>query len=549
MKSSFFLAMRCLLTLIVFITGSTLLIAQNIPTNLEKKIDSLFDGYNEKPSPGIAIGIMLNDEILLSKGYGLANLEHKIPISSSTSFNIASASKQFTAYAIAKLENEGKLSFEDDIRKYLPKLHAFEETITIDNLLFHTSGIRGVHILRGYIEGKIEVRKIISQSELLKIIYNQRELNFKPGTATMYSNSGYILLSEIVEKVFGITFADYLKQNIFAPLGMDNTVLVDSYEQIIPKRAEPYRKENNEYLRTEGMLWEDYGNSGIYSTIEDLFKWQRHIHKQTYMLRFDPNNNPSFAMGLMLNRDTDGELDEIFHFGSVPGYKTIVKYYPKINLDVITVSNLDNNRTDLMAIESIKNIFFDHKEDVASSEKIEVPLEYLRQFEGTYLIMGDNAIISIEGKNLMAQTPMGKITLQPIGPNEFLMEGTKNTMVFDKSLDFFTLKSPGGELKASRIEEDEPEPNYETSLDSFIGNYKSPELDILNSIELIRNVLEITTASNQKIQLNRTGEKTFDGVESYYYNKLVFEVENGKINAFRVTDELGWVQNLLFEKQ
>jgi CubicO group peptidase (beta-lactamase class C family) len=539
---------RILLALTLFASGLIHLNAQNIPANLEDKIDSLFDGYNEEPSPGIAIGIMLNDEVLLSKGYGLANLEHNIRISGSTVFDIGSVSKQFTAYAIAQLEKEGKLSFDDDIRKYLPKLYDFGQTITLDNLLFHTSGIRGSGILRGYIEGRLEVGKTITQENQLNLIFNQRELNFMPGTGTMYCNSGYILLSKIVEEITEMTLAEYLKQEVFEPLDMHSTLLAGSYEKIILNRAEPYKNENGEIIRAEGMLWEDYGASGIYSTIDDLFKWQRHIHKQKYLLRNDPNNSPVFAMGLMLNRDASGELDEIFHFGSVPGYKTIVSYYPKIKLDVITISNLDNN-TDAMLIKSIKNIFIAENNNVATSEIMEVPLEYLKQFEGTYLIMGDNAVIAIEGKNLMAETPLGNLNLIPIGPNEFSMEGTSNKMVFDESLKFFTLKAPGGEMKATLVEENKPKSQYEISLEVFVGDYKSPELEILNRVELNSNDLVITTASKQKIQLKRTGENTFEGIESYYYNKVVFESNNNNVMAFRVSDETGWVQHLLFEKQ
>lgn len=548
MKSLTFKAIRCFLTLMLFAAGPTQIIAQNPPANLEYKIDSLFSIYNENPSPGIAVGIMLDGEVLLSKGYGLANLEHNIPISGTTVFDIGSVSKQFTAYAIAQLEEEGKLSFNDDIRKYLPDLYDFGQTITIDDLLFHTSGLRDSGVLRGYIEGRQEVGKTITQEGQLILIYNQSELNFIPGTQTLYCNSGYTLLSEIIEVVSEITLASYLKQEVFEPLDMQSTLLPGSYEQIIPNRAEPYNYVDGKFIRAEGMLWEDYGASGIYSSVEDLFKWQRHIHKQKYMLRVDPDNSSAVAMGLMLNEDANGELDEIFHFGSVPGYKTIVRNYPQVNLDVITISNLDSN-TDAQSIGSIKNIVVGEKNNAVSSASMEVPMAYLEQFEGTYLIMGDKAIVAIEGKNLTAQTPMGKLNLIPVGPNQFSMEGTSNKMVFDESLNFFTLKAPGGELIASRQAEQEPMPQYKEPLKTFIGVFKSPELQIINHVELNKNNLVITTASKQKIQLERTGENTFEGIDSYYYAKVVFEHDDGNVIYFRVSDETGWVQNLLFEKQ
>ncbi|OZV68176.1 serine hydrolase domain-containing protein [Winogradskyella aurantia] len=530
-----------------FFISISSLFAQNKPENLELKIDSLFSYYDEETRPGIAIGIMLNDDVLLAKGYGLANLDGEIPISSKTLFNIGSVSKQFTAYAIAQLERQGKLSYSDDIRNYLPDLNDFGYIITIDNLLFHNSGIRGSGILRGYIEGKEEVGKVITQDDQLRLIYQQEELNFPPGTQNMYSNSGYILLSKIVEEVSEMSLSDYLKQTVFKPLEMHSTFLPSQPIKTIQNRAIPYVEENGQFVKAEGMLWAQYGSSGIYSNVEDLIKWQRHIHDKKYMLRTDPKTSSVFAMGLMLNKDSDGRPDEIFHFGSVPGYKSIVRYYPEINLDVITLSNLDNN-TDAKKIASIKTFFGEqNKKDGLQTNK-EVPISYLKQFEGTYLIMGDNAPVAVEGKTLTVQTPMGKMNLEPTGRNEFTMAGTNRKIVFDESLEFFTLKTGSAELKATRVVEEKTESTYTNELSIFTGKYRSPELNITNQIEFKDKVLVLTTASNQKIELKRVGETTFEGLKSYYYKSVDFELNDNEVSLFRVSDEAGWVQKLLFEK-
>ena len=530
-----------------FLFSISPLLAQNKPENLELKIDSLFSYYNEQESPGIAIGIMLNDELLLAKGYGLANLDDRIPISSKTLFNIGSVSKQFTAFAIAQLEKQGKLSYSDDIRKYLPQLNDFGYKITIDNLLFHNSGIRGSGILRGYIEGKEEVGKAITQEDQLRLIYQQQELNFPPGTQNMYSNSGYILLSKIVEEVSEMSLSEYLKQTVFEPLEMNSTFLPSRPLKVIKNRAIPYVEKNGQFVKAEGMLWGQYGSSGIYSNIQDLIKWQKYIHDKKYMLRTDHKTSSSFAMGLILNKDSDGKLDEIFHFGSVPGYKSIVRYYPEINIDVITLSNLDNN-TDAEKIASIKGFFEEkNKVDGLQTNK-EVPLSYLKQFEGTYLIMGDSAPVVVEGKTLTVQTPMGKMKLEPTGRNEFTMSGTNRKIVFDESLEFFTLKAGSGELRATRVVEERAEPTYSNELSIFAGKYQSPELNIINQIEFKDKALVLTTASYQKIELKRVGETTFEGVNSYYYKSIEFGLNDNKVDFFRVSDEAGWVQNLLFEK-
>lgn len=210
----------------------------------DRKIDSLFASYHSQ-TPGAAVAIVKDGKIIFKKGYGMADLDHDIPITPQTIFNIASVSKQFTAFAIYLLENEGKISFEDDVRKYIPELPDYGTIIKTKHLLAHTSGLRdqaAIGSLAGWHSGDI-----ITTEQILKLVARQKSLNFTPGTMFNYNNTGYTLLTEIVYRITGKTFAEYTSENIFKPLGMTNTQFYDNHEKIVKNKAESYERINNMY--------------------------------------------------------------------------------------------------------------------------------------------------------------------------------------------------------------------------------------------------------------------------------------------------------------
>jgi CubicO group peptidase (beta-lactamase class C family) len=196
--------------------------------NQEKvtQIDSLFTPWNTANHPGGTVLISIKGETVFSKAYGLASLEYNIPNTLNTRFNIGSLSKQFTAMGIVLLEEQNKLSFDDDIRKYIPELAPYDKTITIRHLLHHTSGIRDIHGLLGLAGWR--PADLETNEDVYRVFKNQKDLNFNPGDELSYSNTGYIFLARIIEKVSGLTFEQWMKQNIFDPLGMKNTYVETS---------------------------------------------------------------------------------------------------------------------------------------------------------------------------------------------------------------------------------------------------------------------------------------------------------------------------------
>ena len=242
-----------------------------------EQIDNLFTPWNTANHPGGTVLISQKGETIFSKAYGLASLEYNIPNTHNTRFNIGSLSKQFTAMGIVLLEEQNKLSIDDDIRKYIPELAPYDKTITIRHLLHHTSGIRDLHGLLGLAGWR--PTDLETNADVYRIFKNQKDLNFNPGDELSYSNTGYIFLAKIIEKVSGLTFEKWMEQNIFDPLEMKNTYVEAQHDSIVADNATSY------YLRDEFKraieYWGYFGPGNMHSTAEDLNIWLQNFSTPT----------------------------------------------------------------------------------------------------------------------------------------------------------------------------------------------------------------------------------------------------------------------------
>jgi CubicO group peptidase (beta-lactamase class C family) len=297
-------------------------------------------------SPGLALAIVRDGNPILERGWGLANLEYDIPITPSTVFHVASVSKQFTACATALLIQQGKLSLGDDMRKYLPQMHDFGTTVTIQNLLGHTSGLRNYFQLlplTGERSGDV-----VTQDEVMKLLQNQTELTFSPGEQFAYCNSGYVLLSEIVAKASGKSFGDFTRDEIFEPLGMTNSHFHTNVHEIVKSMAYCY------YLPADGVYlhdilnYENVGSTSLFTTAEDLAKWIANFQKpkpgwaavQDMMQAPGHLNNgddTGYGMGLFVEKYRGARL--IQHGGADASYRAFVLWFPDLHLGVALLSN------------------------------------------------------------------------------------------------------------------------------------------------------------------------------------------------------------------
>lgn len=321
---------------------------------LEKRMDAIAEKTISANGPGCSIGIIQNQQFIFKKSYGLANVEYHIPLNAKSVFRMASVSKQFTAFAVLLLVDDGSIKLDDDIRQYLPELKDYRQKITINALLGHFSGLGDFedHLdtlrnssLSGFMIGS---EQFVSNAEYYAVI-KDFPLVHQPNTSMEYSNHGYIILAQLVERVSGMTIREFTDKRIFSPLGMNDTFFSDSVEEIIPNRATGYRSsETGEPLNHLAAL-HTIGDGGLFTTVDDMLIWDNHFYNpklgkepQALMaLMNKPNiNTPDsdeqkwyYANG----QNTDGRY--FFHNGGWVGTDTSYIRRPDTNTSVVGMCN------------------------------------------------------------------------------------------------------------------------------------------------------------------------------------------------------------------
>ena len=309
------------------------------------KVDQMMAPYRAD-TPGGVVAVVRGGEIVFGAGYGLANVEYGVPNTKSTPYHMASVSKQFTALAVVLLSLEGKLGLDDDVRKYLPQVPDFGHTITLRHLLNHTSGIRDHWTLWAMSGGRMD--DVIRQQDLMRLVTRQRDLNFEPGAEFLYSNTGYLLLSEVVTKVSGRPFGEWMKANVFEPLGMSSTQIYDDHERLVPGRAYSYQY-SKDGLSKAVLSYANSGATSLFTTAEDLARWLRNFRtgqvggkRAIELLQvqgvLNDGKTIDYALGVGIGEQKG--LRRIAHGGGDAGYRTWLAYYPEIDAGVVVLGNI-----------------------------------------------------------------------------------------------------------------------------------------------------------------------------------------------------------------
>ena len=314
---------------------------------LAKALDQILSGQFKPTEPGGALLIAKKGEVVYEKGFGLANLEWNVPINPNTVFQIGSITKLFTALAILQLSEKQKLSLQDSIQKFIPGFPAKEHTITIEHLLTHSSGIKDFMTLDH--PDPFVLRKDLKAIEVINFFKNE-PLIFTPGTKSSYSNSGYFLLGYIIEAASGLSYGQYIAENIFKPSGMNNSYYGDN-AVVIPNRANSYSKEGNLFKNGDYRSMSiPYSAGAILSTVEDLFKWHQALYnnkllkKETLLKAFTAfqlkdGTKGDFGYGWMVNYQVDGS-PALVHSGGISGFNSLFIYLPNEDVLVVLFSNL-----------------------------------------------------------------------------------------------------------------------------------------------------------------------------------------------------------------
>jgi len=318
-------------------------------------VDAVFSRFDRAGSPGCALGILQDGSVAYARGYGLASVEHGVPIGPDTVFDIGSVSKQFTAMSVLLLERDGKLSLDDDIRKYLPEIPDYGRRISIRHLLTHTSGLRDYNDLLE-LDGH-DVRDHTTDGDALDIIVRQRGVNFAPGDEWRYSNTGFFLASVIVKRVSGRSLASFARERIFEPLHMSSTQYLDDTRRIVAHRAEAYDRDAAGFL-VDMSNWDQTGDGAVQTTVADMAKWaanydtpvvgdRRIIDAMQTAGRL--NNGKPHGYGLGLRIDNYRGLRRIEHGGSWAGYRAMLSRFPDQHAAIIILCNVDDAGTSELA--------------------------------------------------------------------------------------------------------------------------------------------------------------------------------------------------------
>ena len=320
--------------------------AQQVADAVAGRVDALFERWTTQ-TPGCAVGVSRNGQLALARAYGMADLEHDVRNTPRTIFEAGSVSKQFTAAAIIMLALDGKLSLDDDVRKYVPELPVYEKPVTIRHMMNHTSGLRDWGSVAG-IGGWGRGSRVHTHAHVVDILSRQRALNFTPGNEYSYSNSGYNLQAVIVERVSGMSFAEFSRTRVFEPIGLKNTQWRDDYTRIVKGRANAYTTRGNGFA--SDMPFENvHGNGGLLTTVEDLLIWTENLetgrvggprflelmHQQGVL---NNGNKISYASGLMVG--TFNDVPEVSHTGSTAGYRAFLARYPQQKIGVALLCNV-----------------------------------------------------------------------------------------------------------------------------------------------------------------------------------------------------------------
>lgn len=529
-----------------------------------EQVDELFTAWNTNDSPGASVAVVKDGSIVYKNGYGMANLEYDIPNSPSTIFHIASVSKQFTVFSILLLEQEGKLSLEDDIRDYIPEVPDFGKTITLRHLASHTSGLRDQWNLLAMAGWRLD--DVITKEHVLKLVSKQKELNFNPGDEFAYCNTGFTLLAEIVARVADQSFAEFTRSNIFDPLNMTNTLFYDDHEKIVKNRSYSYHADISGYKKSV-LSYANVGATSLFTTVEDLSLWSMNfsntkVGDTTIINKMNKlavlNNGKTFggALGQFVGKYKG--LNEIQHGGADAGYRSYLTRFPDENFSVIVFSNSAEFNTggiahkvadiylkDKISIEPKKE---DSKKD-NPSENITIDQNILSTYVGSFELQPGFIIKVMEENGQLSGQATGQpvVSLTPLSITEYKVEGVDAKIEFvpneGEDIKLIKLHQGGQIMDAPRIKEFDIST---VNLSDFSGDFYSEELSTTYSFMIVDGKLIARHSRLSDFSLNPIKEDVFSGAAWFFGQTEFIRDSNSTITGCKVSS--GRVRNLYFKK-
>lgn len=532
------------------------------------EVDAVFADYDHTTSPGCSLGVIRNGELIYTRGYGMANLEYGIALSPSSVFRTASVGKQFTAMAIAILDQQGVVSLDDPLSRFIPEFPSWAEEISIRHLVHHTSGIRD-YLTLAWLAGMGDEAHYTDEYAL-DLLSRQEQLNFSPGDDHLYSNSGYLLLAHIVKRATDQTLREWATENMFGPLGMHDSHFHDNHTHIVPNRADGYAPSDDGY-RISMTTLDMVGDGGVYTTVEDFLLWDRNFYDNklgkggpeliemvTTPGSLNENEPMTYAFGLDV--DEYRGLPAVSHGGAFVGFRTDTLRFPEQRFSVVVYCN----RADADPSGLSREVAALYLADVLAPQQgpagvdptevqgVETTPSDLKRFPGHYWNAEDREtveIIAVEGALYLQFSEESRFELLPQGDHRFAVIG----LWFAAEVLFETDES--GQLTMAYLIESATQPRLferfvpsqpdAKDLETYVGTYESAELGVDYELEVAEGTLQFRIQRHEAHGLEPLFGEIFAN-EDYG----TFEFQRGPGGAVEgFTLDAGRVRGLEFQRR
>jgi CubicO group peptidase (beta-lactamase class C family) len=542
--------------------------AQSLSPEMAAQVDKVFEKWNRTDSPGCALGIYKDGQIVYKRGYGMANLNDDVPITPQTVFHVASMSKQFTAASILLLAQQGKLSLDDDVHKYIPELPDFQERITLRHLMHHTSGLRDQWALLG-LAGWRYSQDLITDDDVMSVVVRQKALNFRPGEKELYSNTGFTLLALVVKRVSGMSLREYTSKNIFEPLGMTHTHFRDDHEEVIKHDALGYEQgTDGKPFRMSLTNFDTTGATSLHTTVVDLQLWDENFYhprvggadftrQMQEKGKLNSGKEQDYASGLSIG--TYKGLVTVGHGGADAGYRSDMERFPEQHFGAAVLCNaaeaapgsLLRQVADIVLAKDIKEPAATTAKEPAKTGLVPMTAGQMQAIAGTYWKREDNDYQRIILKDGALQVDFGGEeyhALKPFAESHFHI----GNVSWGEHLDVHFVPAVDG--KPALIEQswDGGKPNvYErvevvnptpAQLGEYVGVYISEEIDPEYRFEVRGDKLTVLRLKSKPDALRPATEDVFVGqlgtlrfTRDANHHVSGFVLDDGRILGFQFT--------------
>lgn len=513
----------------------TLLANERLSTDPRRLTDQLLAPWDRRDGPGAAVAAWRGGRTLFAKAYGMANLAYDIPFAVGTPTNIGSTSKQFTAFAVMLLVEEGKLSLDDDVRKHLPELRSFGQTVTVRHLLTHTSGYRELYNALVLTGRRIDEADYVGREEFIPLINRQPVLQNAPGAEFNYNNTAFGLAAMIVARASGLPFEEFMAQRVFAPIGMTSSRVRADVRVPVKGATVGYSRNASGVWRDLGDLGGSMGAGGIYTTLADLQKWAEHLANPRVgtkasitqmMTPYTLTDGKSTGYGFGLFIDTQNDQRRVHHGGADVSHRSMLALYPDLNAGITVQSN--DGAFDANVAFQIAQAFFPELApkppvvaatfDVATYDPKKFdeftgsyPLDAAPQFVLTFTRAGDTLYTQATGQM--------KLRLRPTSDTSFAVQGVPASVEFTrdaaKKVTGAVLVQGGARQKATRqsaaVVAAAPWRPTVAELNALSGRYFSEELETYWEFVVSDGKPVLKHRRTSDIPLTATTKDTFSG--------------------------------------